>query len=65
MNPTDLPVIADDKQIAEIIRMSLPWVRKDRSTKRILPFFRVGRAVRYDVPTVRKAFLSRMEGGKQ
>jgi hypothetical protein len=58
-------LIVDDKSIASLIGMSLPWVRKDRRTKRILPFFRVGRAIRYDVPTVRKTFLSRMEGGTQ
>lgn len=54
----------DDKQIAELIGMSVHWVRKDRKTKRILPFFRIGDSVRYDVETVRKVFLSRMEGGK-
>jgi hypothetical protein len=63
METKDLPLIVDDKQIAEIIHMSLEWVRKDRLTKRLLPFFRVGRAIRYDVPTVRKAFIARMEGG--
>jgi hypothetical protein len=63
MNQTEVPLIVDDKKLAEIIGMSLPWVRKDRSTNRLLPFFRVGRAIRYDVSTVRKAFMSRMEGG--
>lgn len=57
------PRAVDDKQIAELIGMSVHWVRKDRKTKRILPFFRIGDSVRYDVETVRKVFLSRMEGG--
>lgn len=56
-------LIVDDRTIAELIGMSLPWVRKDRRTKRLLPFFRLGGRVRYDVPTVRKALLSRSEGG--
>lgn len=60
---SDLPLIVDDKTIAELIGMSLHWVRKDRITKRLLPFFRVGGSVRYDVPTVRKALLARSEGG--
>lgn len=55
--------IVDDKQIAVVIGMSTAWVRKDRATKRLIPFFRVGDCVRYDVDTVRKAFMSRMEGG--
>ncbi len=54
-----------DKQLAEAINMSLSFVRKDRITKRIIPFFRLGDSIRYDVQTVRKALLSRMEGGVQ
>ena len=57
------PFITDDKGIAQELKMSLAWVRKDRATKRLVPFFRIGDCVRYDVETVRKAFLSRMEGG--
>lgn len=59
----DYQLIVDDKTIAELIGMSLHWVRKDRLTKRLLPFFRLGGAVRYDVPTVRSALLARSEGG--
>lgn len=58
-------LIVDDKTIAELIGMSVPWVRKDRRTKRLLPFFRLGDRVRYDVATVRKALLARVEGGQQ
>jgi hypothetical protein len=63
MNQTEVPLIVDDKTIAELIGMSLPWVRKDRRTRRILPFFRLGKRIRYDLPTVRKALLARSEGG--
>lgn len=63
MNDISLSLIVDDKKIAEAIGMSVAWVRKDRATKRLIPFFRVGDCVRYDVATVRKAFMSRMEGG--
>jgi hypothetical protein len=58
-----LQLIVNDKTLAELIGMSLPWVRKDRRTKRLLPFFRLGGSIRYDVPTVRKALLARSEGG--
>jgi hypothetical protein len=63
MLPNEIPLIVDDKKIAEVIGMSVPWVRKDRATKRIIPFFRLGDCVRYDVQTVLKAFHARMEGG--
>lgn len=58
-----LPLIVDERKIAEIVGMSLPWVRKDRRGARLLPFFRLGSAVRYDVPTVLKAMRARSEGG--
>ena len=56
-------LIVNDKQIAAVVGMSVAWVRKDRSTKRLIPFFRIGDCIRYDVSTVRAAFMSRMEGG--
>ena len=61
MKSQDSQLIVDDKSIAVLIGMSLPWVRKDRRTKRLLPFFRLGGRIRYDVPTVRKALLARSE----
>jgi hypothetical protein len=63
MEPQSNQLIVDDKTIAEQIGMSLAWVRKDRLTNRLLPFFRIGGRIRYDVPTVRKVLLARTEGG--
>jgi hypothetical protein len=57
------PFAVDDKKIAVLIGMSLGWVRKDRATKRTIPFFRIGDSVRYDVDTVRGVMRARMEGG--
>jgi hypothetical protein len=54
-----------DKQISELMGMSLSWVRKDRITKRLIPFYRLGDAIRYDPETVRGAMLRNMEGGIQ
>lgn len=63
---TDTERIAlTDKQIAKALNVSVAWVRKDRITKRILPFFKLGDSVRYDLATVRKSYASRMEGGKR
>ncbi|MBC7620588.1 MAG: hypothetical protein H7293_16660 [Candidatus Saccharibacteria bacterium] len=60
----NLRLALNDKEVAKALGMSLAWVRKDRITKRILPFYRIGGCIRYDVDTVRKVMLSRMEGGK-
>jgi len=57
------PLAVDEKAIAEAIGMSLPWVRKDRRTKRILPFYRIGKSIRYDLGRVREALALREEGG--
>jgi len=43
--------------------MSVHWVRKDRRTKRILPFYKLGDAVRYDLERVRQALMGTEEGG--
>ena len=57
--------IVTDKTLAKILNLSVPYIRKDRLTKRILPFFAIGRSIRYDVATVRASLLARSEGGQQ
>lgn len=52
-----------DKEVAVALGMSLAWVRKDRLTNRVLPYYRLGSAVRYDVDVVRKMLMKSMEGG--
>jgi hypothetical protein len=54
----------DEGELAEALKISIHWLRKDRRTKRIVPFFRIGTAVRYDLEHVRAA-LSRLECGGQ
>lgn len=55
--------IVNDVTLAKLLSLSVAYVRKDRLTARILPFFAIGRSIRYDVATVREAMLARMEGG--
>ena len=43
-----LPQLVDENVIAGTIGMSVAWVRLDRRTARRLPFYRIGRAIRYD-----------------
>ena len=59
-----VPTLAvDEKSLSEAIGMSLAWVRKDRRTNRILPFYRLGKSIRYDLNRVRAALAIREEGG--
>jgi hypothetical protein len=57
--------ITDEKGIADVFDISVSFVRKDRSGKRILPFFRIGDLIRYDVERCREALLANEEGGPQ
>jgi len=63
--PQAIRTALTEQEIAQAIRMSLGWVRADRRAKRIIPFFKLGRAVRYDLDTVRRALQSRMEVGSK
>lgn len=56
-------VAVDEKALAPAIGMSLAWIRKDRRTNRIIPFFKIGKSVRYDLGRVSEALARREEGG--
>lgn len=59
-----LPIIAiTEYQLAQCIGMSVHWLRKDRRGKRLLPFYKLGDAVRYDLERVRQALRATEEGG--
>ncbi len=49
--------------LAASIGMSVDFLRKDRITKRIIPFFRIGKAIRYNPQRVNEALASLEEGG--
>lgn len=53
----------DDRTLAPMLGLSVAFLRKDRRTARTVPFFTLGRAVRYDIATVRQAMLARQMGG--
>ena len=62
----NVPLLAvDEYAIAESIGMSVPWLRKDRRTKRLVPFYRIGKSIRYDLARVRAALANLEEGGVQ
>jgi hypothetical protein len=45
------------------IGKSVFWLRKDRIGAKIVPFYRIGKSVRYDLERCRSALLSLEEGG--
>ena len=61
---SDTPRIAvGENDAAKAIGMSVHWLRKDRRTKRLIPFYKIGDSVRYDLGRVREALASVEEGG--
>lgn len=62
-NTAGARLAVDEKTLAEAIGMSVAWLRKDRSGARILPFFRLGASVRYNIDRVREALDKQAEGG--
>ncbi len=57
------PIAITEHQVAACIGMSVHWLRKDRRTKRLLPFYKLGDSVRYDLERVRQALQRTEEGG--
>jgi hypothetical protein len=63
-NKTDaLPFAVGEVEMAAMIGMSPHWLRKDRRTKRLIPFFKLGDAVRYSPPRVFEAMATLEHGG--
>jgi len=53
----------DEHAAAREIGLSVAWLRKDRRGKRLIPFSRLGRAIRYNLDHVRQAVDALEEGG--
>jgi hypothetical protein len=63
MSPATPILAVDEYAVAAAIGLSVHWVRKDRRGARVLPFYRLNGAVRYDLGRVREALIAREEGG--
>ncbi len=61
---TASPEFVDDSTAAPALGVSVSWLRKDRLGRRLIPFVRMGGAVRYHLPTIRDALLAHAEGGR-
>lgn len=63
LNPEIAPLAVDEKAAAQALNVSIGWLRKDRRTKRLIPFYRLGACVRYSPDSIRKALADLQEGG--
>ena len=63
MTTTATPIVVDDRTCAAALGMSIHWVRKDRVGKQLLPFFRLGTCVRYNLDRCREAWNALEIGG--
>lgn len=63
MTTTAPPIAVDEFACALAIGMSVGWLRKDRRTARVLPFYKLGDSVRYDLDRVRSALVAKCEEG--
>lgn len=58
------PMLAiSEKQIADLTGLSIPWFRKDRRGKRLIPYYRVGGRILYSPERVQAALVALEEGG--
>ena len=62
---TPAPIAVDETIAAPALGVSVGFLRKDRRTKKLIPFFRIGTSVRYNLDRCREALLAREEGGSQ
>lgn len=49
----------DEKQVAEITGLSLSTLRRDRHMRQGMPYYKIGRAVRYSVEDIVEYMESR------
>lgn len=59
----EIKIAVGEFDLAAAIGMSVDFLRKDRCGKRIIPFFRIGKAIRYNPQRVNEALASLEEGG--
>lgn len=63
LTPEAPRIAVDETALAAAIGMSVAFLRKDRRTKRLLPFYRIGDSIRYDLSRVRESLAALEEGG--
>ena len=56
-------IVIDEHELAIALGMSVHFLRKDRCGPRLIPFFKIGDAIRYDRTRVREALIGLELGG--
>lgn len=56
-------IAVDEYAAAAAINKSVGWMRKDRLGARIIPFYKIGGSVRYNLDRIREALAAVEEGG--
>ena len=56
-------IVIDERELAVALGMSVSFLRKDRRGRRLIPFFKIGDAIRYDRTRVREALIGLELGG--
>lgn len=64
MTLTTSPLAVNEQQCAEAIGMSVAWLRKDRRSKRLIPYYRLGGRILYSPERVQAALADLEEGGQ-
>ena len=62
-NTTDARLGIDEYEAAALLGLSVHTLRKDRTTARRIPFFRIGRAIRYNAQRIGEALATMEVGG--
>lgn len=60
-----LPVAINETRLAEALDMSVHFLRKDRRTKQLIPFYRLGGSIRYNLTSVTNALAAYEKGGQR
>ena len=57
------PIGLTEKAIAAEINVSVSWIQHDRVGARLIPFYRIGKNIRYNKARVHAALAGLEEGG--
>lgn len=67
MNTQPLPagarIALNENEMASAIGVSVYWLQKDRQSRRIVPFYRIGGNIRYNPARVAEVLANLEEGG--
>jgi hypothetical protein len=63
MQGTPQAIGVDEKTAAAALGISVSWLQKDRMGRRIVPFYKMGATVRYNLDRVREALSAVERGG--